>query len=195
MKKRALLFICLGILITHLSAHAAAYRIDPDHSTIGFKIRHLVSQTQGTFGQFEGLLDYDPGHPEGSKAEAAIQAASIDTNVPARDKHLRSADFFDVEKFPTITFKSTELTDATQESAKLHGILNMHGVEKTVVIDLAIHGVGKDPWGNVRAGFTGTVKLNRRDFGLDWNKALETGGFLVGDEVDVTLEIEGILKQ
>ena len=150
---------------------------------------------QGTFNEFQGSFDYEPAHPETWKAEATIQAASIDTRVEKRDNHLRTADFFDVEKYPTITFKSMEVTDVTEETAKVHGLLNMHGVEKPVVLDLQVHGVGKDPWGNTRSGFTASTKVNRKDFGLDWNQLLETGQVLVGEEVFITIEAEGLLKE
>ena len=171
---------------------AATYKIDTDHSTVGFKIRHLLSNVNGRFNQFEGTIDYDPEKPDTWKANVTIQAASIDTNVAPRDKHLKSADFFDVEKFPTLTFKTTKVTDVTPAGAKLEGLLTIHGVEKPVVLDLEIHGVAKDPWGNVKAGFTATTKINRKDFGLTWNKAVESGQFLVGEEVLITLEIEAI---
>lgn len=177
-----------------LPVSAATYTIDPDHSSVTFKIRHLFSKTSGQFKQFEGTLDYEPGKPETWKAQAVIQAASIDTNVESRDKHLRSKDFFEVETYPTLTFKSVKVTDATAEGARLHGDLTMRGVTQPVVMDLAIHGVGKDPWGNTRAGFTAAIKIDRKDFGLTWNKAVEAGGVLVGDEVEITLEIEGLLK-
>lgn len=177
-----------------LPVSAATYTIDADHSSVTFKIRHLFSKTSGQFNQFEGTLDYEPGKPETWKAQAVIQAASIDTNVAPRDKHLRSKDFFEVETYPTLTFKSVKVTDATAEGAKLHGDLTIHGVTKPVVMDLSIHGVGKDPWGNTRAGFTATTTIDRKEFGLTWNKAVETGGVLVGDEVEITLEIEGLSK-
>lgn len=173
---------------------AATYNIDKDHSSVTFKIKHLFSYVQGTFKEFEGTFDYDPEKPETWKAEAVIQAASIDTNVPARDKHLRSKDFFEVETYPTITFKSTDVSDVTATGAKLNGILTLHGVEKPVTFDVEIHGVVKDPWGNTVAGFTGTTKVNRKDFGLAWNKAMETGQLLVGEEVIITVEVAGILK-
>ncbi|MBI4430143.1 MAG: polyisoprenoid-binding protein [Candidatus Omnitrophica bacterium] len=173
---------------------AVTYKLDTTHTTVGFKIRHLFSWVQGTFNEFEGTFDYDPEHPETWKTEAAIQAASIDTRVEQRDKHLRSADFFAVETYPTITFKSTQITDATAEVAKVNGLLSIHGVEKPVVLDLQIHGVGKDPWGNTRAGFTASVKINRKDFGLNWNELLETGQVLVGEEVFITIEVEGLLQ-
>ena len=181
------LFLCT-------SAWAATYKIDLDHTTVAFKIRHLFSNVIGHFKQFEGTFEYDLKTPEKWGASATIQAASIDTNVAGRDKHLKSSDFFDVEKYPAITFKSTGVTDATENGAKLNGLLTIHGVEKPVTLDLQIHGVGKDPWGNTRAGFTATTKVNRKDFGLTWNKAVESGQLLVGEEVEITLEVEGILQ-
>ncbi len=198
MKKLSVLLfgtLCLLQSLAAPSAWAVTYTIDPDHSAVTFKIRHLFSKTSGAFNQFEGTIDYEPEKPETWKTEAVIQAASINTNVEKRDNHLRSKDFFEVEKYPTITFKSTQVTDVTPQTAKLHGDLTIHGVTKPVVLDLQIHGVGKDPWGNVRAGFTATTTINRKEFGLNWNKAVETGGFLVGDEVEITLEAEGLLKQ
>lgn len=176
-------------------AFAANYAIDLDHTTVSFKIRHLLSYVQGQFNQFEGSFVYDSEKPESWKAKVTVQAASIDTNVAPRDKHLRSPDFFDVEKFPTLTFVGTNVTDTTPASAKLHGLLTIHGVEKPVVFDLAIHGVAKDPWGNVRAAFTATATINRKDFGLAWNKTVETGQLLVGEEVVITLEVEGLLQE
>ena len=193
--KRIRLFSVL--FITVLLAHpawAAHYTIDPDHSTTSFKIRHLLTSVHGRFNQFEGSFDYEPDKPDTWKAEATVQAASIDTNVAPRDKHLRSKDFFDVEKYPTLTFLSTGVTDVTATGAKLNGLLKIHGVEKPVVFDLQILGVAKDPWGNVRSSFSATTTINRKDFGLTWNEALETGQFLVGDEVALTLEVEGILQ-
>lgn len=171
------------------------YKIDLDHTDVSFKIHHLLSNVQGHFTTFEGNFTYDPAKPETWKAEATLEAASIDTNVKERDKHLRSADFFDVEKYPTISFKSTEVTDAAPENAKLHGLLTIHGIEKPVVLDLEIHGVAKDPWGNVRASFTATTEIKRSDFALTWNKVVEAGKFLVGDDVKITLEVEGIKQE
>ena len=186
--------LALMLVSGGMTAEATTYTIDRDHSTVSFKIRHLFSKVQGLFKEFEGTVDYTPGSPETWKAAATIQAASIDTGVGKRDQHLRSADFFDAEKYPAIAFVSTQVTDVTPESAKLHGTLTLHGVEKPVVLDLQIHGEGKDPWGNVRSGFTATTTINRKDFGLTWNQALETGQLLVGEEVPITLEIEGLAK-
>ena len=193
--KQFAFFLLLSGLVLNPAAFAAKYRLDADHTTVSFKVRHLVTQVRGNFNQFEGWFDFEPGKPDSWKAEATIQAASIDTNVKERDKHLRSADFFDVEKFPTLTFKSTGVRDATEESAKLDGILSIHGVEKEVTLDLEIHGVVKDPWGGVHSGFTATTQINRKDFGLGWNQKLETGGVLVGDQVKIIIEVEGLLEE
>ena len=182
MKKWGVAGFFLCILLGSGPVFGATYTVDTDHTTVGFKIRHLFSYVQGNFGEFEGNLQYEAGKPETWKVTATVQAASINTNVEARDKHLRSADFFDVEKYPTLTFKSTKVEEPTKEGGKLHGLLS-------------IHGEGKDPWGNVRAGFTATTKINRKNFGLNWNEVLETGGVLVGDEVEITLEVEGIKKE
>jgi polyisoprenoid-binding protein YceI len=187
--------LAAALLICAAPAWAATYEIDKDHSAVSFKIRHLFSNVPGNFNDFGGRFTYEPGKPETWQVDATIQTASIDTNNAKRDEHLRTADFFDAAAHPTITFKSAKVTDVTQTSAKLHGVLNMHGVEKPVVLDVTIHGEGKDPWGNVRAGFTATTKLNRKDFGIVWNKALETGEVLLGDEIDILIEIEGLRKE
>lgn len=192
---RRLLFgvMIVGFVLSG-SAWAATYNIDKDHTTIGFKIRHLFSWVQGTFNEFEGTIEYDPEHPETWKVEAVIKAASIDTRVEARDKHLRTYEFFDATNYPTLTFKSTQVTDVTPARAKVSGLLTIHGVEKPVTLDVQIHGVGKDPWGNTRAGFTAEIQINRKDFGLTWNEILESGQVFVGEEVFITLEVEGLLQ-
>jgi len=193
MKVLRLVVLAGSLMTLSHSAFAATYNLDVKHTAVSFKIRHLLSNVQGTFNEFEGQFEYEPGKPETWKAEAAIQTASIDTRLKERDNHLRSADFFDAEKYPTLTFKSTEVTSATATAAVVKGILTIHGVEKPVALDLKIHGVAKDPWGNTRSGFTATAKINRKDFGIEWNKALDTGGLLLGDEVEITIEVEGIL--
>ena len=173
------------------AAWAGDYDIDADHSSVSFKIRHLVGKVKGDFGKFKGGFTFEKGKPGDAKATALIDAASINTGVKKRDDHLRSADFFDVKKFPELKFESTKY-DASGDEGKLHGNLTIHGVTKPVVLEVKFNGEGKDPWGNMRAGFTGTTTVNRKDFGLGWNKALETGGLLVGDDVEIALEIEGI---
>ncbi len=192
MRHRLALLVSAVIVAAAPYAWCETYKIDPDHPAISFKIRHLFSKVGGTFNDFSGSFVYEPDHPEQWSAEATTQTASINTRVEARDKHLRSADFFDVEKFPTMTFKSTQVTDATPTTAKLHGMLTLHGVERPVVLDVQILGEGKDPWGNVRAGFTATTKINRKEFGIIWNKVGETGHLLLGDDVEVVLDIEGL---
>jgi len=187
--------LLVGLLAGAPASSATTYAIDKDHTTVSFKIRHLFSKVEGTFNDFEGSFEYVRGQPEAWRAEATIQAGSIDTRVEMRDKHLRSPDFFAVEQYPTITFKSISVTDTTATGATVHGLLAMRGVEQPVALDLQIHGEGKDPWGNVRSGFTATTKVNRKDFGLTWNEALETGQLLVGEEVEIVLEIEGIARE
>jgi polyisoprenoid-binding protein YceI len=184
-----------GTLLVGSPAWATTYVIDPDHTTVSFSIRHIFTKVHGTFNEFEGTFTYVPGQPEQWGAEAVIQAASIDTRVPERDKHLRSKDFFHVEQYPTLTFTSTGLTDAADGRATLNGILSLHGVERPVALDLVVHGVASDPWGNVRAGATATMTINRKDFGLTWNQVLETGQLLVGEEIEITLEVEGIAQE
>jgi polyisoprenoid-binding protein YceI len=187
------------ILITLLSAFpilaatAADYKIDADHSTVGFKIKHLaISTVPGRFTEFSGTFSFDPANIAASKANATIAAKSINTEQKKRDDHLRSPDFFDASQFPEITFKSSTVTEIDKENFKVIGALTIHGVTQSVTLDVTYTGSAKDPWGNDRAAFTATTKLNRKDFGLTWNKLLESGGLLVGEEVSVTIEIEGI---
>ena len=189
----ALLSVC-GLLLSAGPAWATTYAIDADHTTVGFKIRHLFSKVSGTFDRVEGSFDYVPGHPEQWKAAATIQAASINTRVAERDKHLRSKDFFETEIHPTIVFTGTGVTEATAAGATLNGVLTIRGVQQPVSLNLEFHGEAKDPWGNQRSGWTATTTINRKDFGLTWNQAVETGQLLVGEEVEITLEVEGIVK-
>lgn len=183
-----------SLLLLSAPAWAETYDIDAAHSTVGFRIKHLVSKVSGRFTGFEGGYDYEAGAPKAWKAWAKIKAASIDTDNEKRDAHLRSADFFDTDKCPLIEFKSTKVSGLKDGKAKLHGELTMHCVTKPVVLDLEVGGEGKDPWGNQRSGFTATGKINREDFGIVWNKTLESGGILLGKDVEVSLDIEGIAK-
>lgn len=188
-------FLLLSIMTSAYPVQAATYVLDQEHTTVSFKIRHLISWVEGSFTEFQGSFVYDPENPGVWEAEAVIQAESIDTHVANRDKHLRSADFFDVEKYPTITFKSTGVAEVTPSNAKLNGLLTIHGVEKPVTLDVEIHGVAKDPWGNTLAGFTATTTVNRKDFGLNWNEVVETGQLLVGEEVKIQIEASGMLQE
>lgn len=176
------------------AAIAADYKVDDTHTTVGFKVKHLFSKVQGQFKKFEGTFSYDPTDLAQWKAKAVIDATSIDTNVAKRDEHLKSKDFFEAETYPTITFESTGAHDLQGDTAKLDGVLTIHGVAKPVTLDVEVHGEGTDPWGNTRLGLTATTTINRKDFGLGWNQVLESGQLLVGEDIEITLEIEG-LKQ
>jgi polyisoprenoid-binding protein YceI len=193
MKKHLQLMIA-ALLLSTGPALAADYTIDTAHTTVSFKIKHLFSKVMGEFKQFEGTFSYDPANPKAWKAEAVIQAASIDTNVEKRDTHLKSKDFFDTAAYPTITFKSTGVRAVTKTTAKIDGLLTLHGVTKKVTLKAEFLGEDKDPWGNVQIGITATTKVNRKDFGLAWNQVLESGKLLVGEEVEITLDITGLKK-
>ena len=172
---------------------AAEYLIDASHSTIGFQVRHMaISKTNGNFDDYTGSFNFEPGKPETWFCETVIQAASINTNNQKRDDHLRSDEFLDVAEFPTLTFKSTGVAMENDSEGILKGDLTIHGVTKPVELQLEILGTVTDPWGNERAGFSATVKINRKDYGLSYNSVMEAGGLVVGDEVKITLEIEGI---
>ena len=176
---------------------ATTYKVDPEHTSVSFRVRHLFTQVKGRFDRFEGQIVFDPAHPDQTKVLGSIDVASVNTNVEERDKDLRSSRFFDAEKFPKISFASTKITGVGpgKTSGKLNGKLTIHGVEKPVVLEVTYLGEGKDPWGNVRAGFSAHTTINRKDFGLTWNETLETGGVLVGDEVQIEIEAEGLLEQ
>jgi len=193
--KRIIALISTVIVLTiPVIASATIWNIDPDHSNVGFKVRHLmVSNVKGSFEKFTGTIDINDKDITKSKVEVTIDTASINTNVQKRDEHLRSADFFDVAKYPSMTFVSKKVAKAGKDNLKVTGDLTLHGVTREVVLDvepLAME--SKDPWGNLRRGTPATTKINRKDFGLVWNKALETGGVAVGEEVLITLEIEMI---
>ena len=173
---------------------AETYDIDSSHSQVGFRVKHLVGKVPGRFTKFSGTIDFTPGKPESWKVDAAIDPASINTDNDKRDGHLKSPDFFDAAKFPAMSFKSTKVTDVKGDSAKLLGNLTMHGVTKPVVLDLEIGGTTKDPWGNQKAGFSAKGKVNRKDFGIIWNKTLDAGGLMLGEEVEVTIDVEAQVK-
>ena len=171
----------------------STWNIDPSHSAIAFTVRHMVvSKTRGRFTRWNGQIRFDPDDPAASSVEVTIEPGSVDTADAQRDAHLRSADFFDVEKFPLATFRSTKVEDREGDRYRITGDLTLRGVTKPVVLDVTYEGAGKDPWGGERAGFSASTSLDRKQFGLEWNKALETGGLLVGEKVDLTLEIEAV---
>jgi len=168
------------------------WNIDPVHSAAEFKVKHMmISNVKGQFTAVQGVLALDETALTNSHIEASIDAASINTRDPQRDAHLKSADFFDAEKFPTLSFKSTRISRVSDGELAVAGDLTIHGV--TRMVGFTVEGPtapGRDPWGNTRIGLSATTKINRKDFGLTWNAALETGGILVGDEVTITLDVQ-----
>jgi len=197
MKKLIRIIALIAALSIPAFASAATWNIDPEHSHVGFKVRHLmVSNVKGNFEKFSGTVEVNDKDITKSKAEVTIDTNSINTGVQKRDDHLRSADFFDVAKFPTMTFVSKKVAKAGQDKLKVTGDLTLHGVTREVVLDVdGPSKESKDPWGNTRSGASASTKINRKDFGLTWNKALETGGVVVGDEVTISLEVEMIKAQ
>ncbi len=168
------------------------YTIDKAHSEAGFQVRHLVSKVRGRFTDFEGTIQADEKNPGRSSVQVTIQAASIDTDQPDRDAHLRSADFFKVDEFPTLSFVSTSVAPAGGNAYVVAGDLTIRGVTRRLAVPVTFLGQARDPWGHERAGFEAEFTINRKDFGLTWNAALETGGFLVGDEIKIALSFEAI---
>ncbi len=174
------------------AALAADYQLDPSHSRVAFKVRHMmVSWVNGSFGTVEGTVSWDPAKPEATRVEATIGAASIDTAEPKRDEHLRSPDFFDVARFPELRFVSKRVENATPNAFDLVGDLSMHGVTREVTLHVSeITPEIRDPWGNFRVGGTASAVLDRQDFGLNWNKQMDQGGAVVGDEVKISIDVE-----
>ncbi|HXY69845.1 MAG TPA: YceI family protein [Gemmatimonadales bacterium] len=171
------------------------WAFDAVHSSVNFTVRHMVvSKVRGRFTKWDGTLAMDEKDPAGGSVEVSIDAGSVNTGVDQRDAHLRSGDFFDVERFPTITFKSRKVEKAGEGALKITGDLTMHGVTRPVVLDAEYAGSAKDPWGGVRAGFSARAVLDRKDFGLTYNQLLETGGVLVGETVEIGIEVE-LVKQ
>ena len=168
------------------------WNIDPVHSVAEFKVKHMmISNVKGQFTGVKGVLTLDSTDLLNSKIEATIDSASISTGDPQRDAHLKSADFFDAEKFPALSFKSTHISRTGEGELAVDGDLTIHGVTRKVVLDVeGPTAPGKDPWGNTRVGVTATTKISRKEYGLIWNASLETGGVLVGDEVTITLDVQ-----
>lgn len=168
-----------------------AYTIDPAHSQIQFSARHMmISKVRGWFEKFEGEVALDEQHPENTSVEVRIETASINTREDSRDAHLRSADFFDAENHPYMTFKSKRVELQGENKARMTGDLTIRGVTNEVVMDVEHTGSAKSPWGVTSHGFNGRAVINRKDWGLNWNRALETGGWLVGDEITIDIELE-----
>ena len=188
----------LAPVVAHAAAAPAAaapasgshvFTIDRNHSSVNFSIRHLVSRVQGRFGDFAGTITYDPAAPEKSTVEVTVQAASIDTDTPSRDEDLKSETFFDVAKYPTLAFKSVSVQKGTGDALSLTGDLTIHGVTKRVTVPVDV--LGTIPFrGGQKAGFSTTFTIDRKDYGIVWNRALDEGGALLGDDVTVTIQLE-----
>ncbi|HEX6160384.1 MAG TPA: YceI family protein [Thermoanaerobaculia bacterium] len=187
---RSLIALAIAIIATPLFAQEV-YTVDKVHSSTTFKVRHMMANFTGSFRDFDAKINIDRAKPSNSTVEFTIQAASIDTDNENRDKHLRSADFFDVEKFPTITFKSTAIKPSAKKDVfDVTGNLTMHGVTKVVTLPVTFLGFGKDGRGTPKAGFEIETTLNRKDYGIEWNRTLDEGGILLGEDVKVTINIE-----
>lgn len=173
---------------------AGTYALDTTHSTVGFVVRHLmVSKVRGGFREFEGTVVV-ADDPTQSSVHTVIQAASVDTGDAQRDGHLKSGDFFDIEKYPTLEFTSSKVTPVSGSNWKVEGALTIHGVTRTVILDVEFNGAGGDPYGGTRAGFSASTEIDREDFGMTFNAALETGGVMVSKTVKIEIEAETILQ-
>lgn len=192
MKHIFLTLIAIATFITPSIAKASDWQIDPDHSAAHFKVRHMmIADVRGSFPDVQGVALIDDKDITRSSINVTINAASIATGVEKRDGHLRSADFFDVDKYPELTFKSKQVKEATGNNLKVVGDLTIHGVTKEV--ELLVSGPSneaKDPWGNTRKGAKATIQINRKDFEIVWNATLDSGGLMIGDDVDITIDLE-----
>lgn len=172
------------------------WNIDLTHSGIHFTVRHMViSKVRGSFRKFSGTVSLDEQEPTASSVSVRIETASIDTGVQQRDDHLRSPDFFDAEKFPVISFQSTKVEKSSGNGLRVTGDLTIRDVTREVVLEAEQLGIGKDPWGNIKAAFEAKTSIDRGDFGLRWNQALETGGVLVGEKIEIALEVQAVKAQ
>ncbi len=195
--KRILAALALTGLLTSVSSASAApktWAIDPNHSTVGFTIRHFFGKVPGSFGKFSGAVVYDAEKPESSSATVEIDASTINTNNSMRDGDLRGEEFFDVEKFPTIKFVSTKVVKTGDNQLSVEGNLTMRGVTKPVTLAVTFLGSGPGFNGEMRAGFDASTKINRKDYGIIWNKTLDQGGTMLGDDVDIKIGIEGVIR-
>jgi polyisoprenoid-binding protein YceI len=176
------------------AAPARTFAIDKAHSEVTFQVRHLVTKVRGRFTDFSGTVQFNQAQPEQSSVTFTINTASVDTGTPDRDAHLRTDDFFAVEKHPTISFVSSRVTKKSDELFDVTGTLTIRDVVKEITLPVIYLGEAKDPWGNARAGFESEITVNRKDFGLAWNAVLETGGFLVGDEVKISISVQAVAQ-
>lgn len=188
--KRYTVVLSLVLLAAAGIAHADSFTIDKAHSSVGFKVRHLVSKTTGQFNEFDGSIVADFENLDASSVEFTIKAASIDTKNDDRDKHLRSEDFFDVETYPEIVFVSSKITKSGDNTFAVTGTLTMHGVSKTVTLPVTFLGKVAGPRGGTVAGWEIETSVDRKDYGIVWNRALDAGGMILGDEVEISINLE-----
>ena len=173
-----------------------SWKIDTAHSHVQFAVRHMmISTVRGEFEKLHGTIDFDEENPENSKVNIKIDAASINTREDDRDNHLRSEDFLNAEEYPYLIFTSKRVEQTGEDQGRVIGDLTIRGVTKEIVLQVTFHGIAKSPWGATSAGFSGTTTINRKDWGLTWNQALETGGVLVGDKVNIDIEVEIVRQQ
>jgi polyisoprenoid-binding protein YceI len=194
--RNALGALALALTLSFASAVQAApttYAIDTGHSNVGFSVRHIFSKVPGSFTKFSGAIVYDPAKPAESTVKAEIDASTVNTRHEKRDAHLKTEDFFFVEKYPTLTFESTKVTPAGEGKLKVDGNLTMRGVTKPVTLDVTVLGTNQSDRGGI-AGFEAVTKVNRKDFGINWNRALDQGGMVLGDDVEIRLDIEANYK-
>jgi polyisoprenoid-binding protein YceI len=177
---------------TAVATAVRTFQIDKTHSDVAFRVRHLITKVRGRFTDFDGQIEFNAAAPEQSTVRFSAKTASIDTSVAARDEHLRSADFFDAEVYPELTFASRRITPRGDDAYDVEGDLTIHGVTRPVVLPVTVLGTVKDPWGNDRLGLEAETTISRKDYGLNWNAALETGGFVVGDDVTIHLQVQAV---
>jgi polyisoprenoid-binding protein YceI len=186
--------IALLLGSAEMAPAAQSYAIDPSHSAVEFSIRHIVSNVPGRFTKFGGSIEYDPTDVTKSSVDVTIDAATISTDNSRRDEHLRSSDFFEVEKYPSIAFKSTKIEKSGERTFNITGNLTIHGVTKPAILKAELLGIASDPKFGDRAGFEASTSIDRKDFGVNWNKTLDNGGVVVGEEVKIRLGIEATLQ-
>src|SRR5437016_3968484 len=195
MKFKTLTAVALIVSAASLASAADAFNIDKSHSEAMFRVRHFMSKVSGKFADVSGVVNIDKAKPAASSVEFAIKTATIDTGVADRDKHLRSADFFDTDKFPEITFKSTKIAPTSRKDVfDVTGDFTMHGVTKQITVPVEVLGWQNNPQGE-RVGFSLATTVNRKDYGVIWNRALDNGGYMLGDDVEVNVSVEAVKKK
>ncbi len=193
--KHIILILTAALAMVPISVGADTYDVDSTHSEVSFRVRHFVSQTPGKFDDYKATFELDPQDLENSSVEFVVQAKSINTNNDDRDKHLRSEDFFWVERYPTLSFTSGRIKSLGGNKFEVTGTMSIRGVEKIITVPVEFLGFIKDPWGGQRAGFETQFTINRKDYGIEWNKALDAGGVVLGDEVKITLNLELVKRK